>query len=645
MTPPASDPDDDRTVIRPLAPGAAPDAGRAPAAFAPTELQTQREQAAPASAKTEIQAHAPAPAAAPAPTAEHGNALPVGLYLAEFEITRVLGEGGFGIVYLAQDHSLQRRVALKEYMPSALAARTSSTHVAVKSERHRETFELGLKSFVNEARLLAQFDHPALVKVYRFWEDNGTAYMVMPFYEGITLKDKLREMSGPPDEAWLKALLAPLTEALMVIHAEHCYHRDIAPDNIMMLAGSGRPLLLDFGAARRVIGDMTQALTVILKPGYAPLEQYAEVPGMKQGPWTDVYALAAVVYYAITRKTPPAAVGRMMNDTYVPLAQLAAGRYHDRFLQAIDRALRVKPEERTQSIQAFRDDLGLTDDDMRPQRTAFPSTEALPTREPVITPMAATPKAAAPAPASGAQPTPAAAAASRSKGPLIAAAGAVAVLGLAGAAYWTLTPHGAAPGPGQASAPAPAPTSASSTADVKAEPPAPAPAVTTAAAPAPPPSVVAAPPTDEFERIAQAASPDFQVQAQPLRDRLRIDKDPIGFTVSSARDGYVYVIARDPDGSTALMFPNTQARDNHIRAGQTLTLPHKSWALLPTEPAGEERFLVVVSAEPRDVSKLGQAASWFRKLSAGDAAAALLPGNPGTKGDFGAARFSIEYLR
>jgi serine/threonine protein kinase len=120
--------------------------------------------------------------------------------------------------------------------------------------------------------------------------------MVMPFYEGITLKDELKAMGAPPDEEWLRELLEPLTEALAVIHTEQCFHRDIAPDNVILLKGSQRPLLLDFGAARRVIGDMTQALTVILKPGYAPVEQYAEVPGMKQGPWTDVYALAAVVY-------------------------------------------------------------------------------------------------------------------------------------------------------------------------------------------------------------------------------------------------------------------------------------------------------------------------------------------------------------
>ena len=290
---------------------------------------------------------------------EGGNALAAGTKLGEFEVIRVVGEGGFGIVYLAHDRSLDRRVALKEYMPSVLAARGAGLSVCVKSARQHDTFQAGMKSFINEAKLLAQFDHASLVKVYRFWEANGTAYMVMPFYEGITLKDKLRELGGPPDEAFLLDLLDPLTEALAVLHRERIYHRDIAPDNIMLLHDGERPLLLDFGAARRVIGDMEQALTVILKSGYAPVEQYAEVPGMKQGPWTDVYALAAVVYFAICGRTPPPSVGRLVNDAYVPLGEAAAGRYSEHFVAAIDRALTVKPEARTQSVGELRRDLGL----------------------------------------------------------------------------------------------------------------------------------------------------------------------------------------------------------------------------------------------------------------------------------------------
>ena len=242
-------------------------------------------------------------------------------------------------------------------MPTSLAYRAGPTDIKPRSERHRETFDAGMKSFINEAKLLAQFDHPSLLKVYRFWEANGTAYMVMPFLEGATVRDTVRAMPSPPGETWILGLLAPLFDALAMLHASQIYHRDIAPDNVLLMADTGRPLLLDFGAARRVIGDMTQALTAILKPGYAPVEQYADMPGLKQGPWTDVYALAAVVHWIIMGKTPPPSVGRLFDDPYVPLAQSAAGRYSDAFLRAIDHALAVMPEKRTTSIEAMRVEL------------------------------------------------------------------------------------------------------------------------------------------------------------------------------------------------------------------------------------------------------------------------------------------------
>ena len=286
------------------------------------------------------------------------NALPPGTRLGEFEILGLVGEGGFGIVYLAHDHNLQRRIALKEYLPSSLAGRAGGLIVSVVSERHTETFHAGLRSFVNEARLLAKFDHPSLVKVYRFWEGNGTAYMVMPYYEGLTVGEALKRMGKPPDEGWLKRLVSDLLDALAVLHAAQCLHRDIAPDNILILE-SGRPVLLDFGAARRVIGDRSQALTVILKPGYAPVEQYADTETMKQGPWTDVYALASVAYFAIMGEPPTASVARIISDPLVPLAQAAAGRYSAAFLQALDLAMAVKPEDRPRDTAAMRSLLGL----------------------------------------------------------------------------------------------------------------------------------------------------------------------------------------------------------------------------------------------------------------------------------------------
>jgi serine/threonine protein kinase len=292
----------------------------------------------------------------PGPNSDPGqsvNVLPIGTHLGEFEILNLIGEGGFGIVYLAYDHSLERHVALKEYMPSGLATRTNNMAVTVRSQHNAETFTAGLKSFINEARMLAQFDSPALVKVHRFWEGNGTAYMVMPFYEGTTLKQALKERRVTPTEAWIRLLLADLFDAIETIHHAHCLHRDIAPDNILLLK-DGRPLLLDFGAARRVIGDLTQCLTVILKPGFAPIEQYADIAGLRQGEWTDIYALAAVVYYLITGKAPPPAVARMVHDELVPARKAGKGRYSDAFLAVLDKALSVKPEQRFRSIDELR---------------------------------------------------------------------------------------------------------------------------------------------------------------------------------------------------------------------------------------------------------------------------------------------------
>lgn len=289
------------------------------------------------------------------------HVLPIGTILGEFEIIDIIGWGGFGIVYLVYDHSLERKVALKEYMPSSFAIRNHQGEITLKSESSRDVFLAGLRSFINEAKLLAHFDHSSLVKVYRFWESNGTAYMVMPFYQGITLKDKILNIDKLPDEKWLKNILFQLLDALNVLHKDTppCLHRDISPDNILILSDD-RALLLDFGAARRVISDMTQSLTVILKPGYAPIEQYAEEANLTQGPWTDIYALGAVIYFAITRKAPTPSVSRLISDKLTPLNEFAANQYSNTFLQGIDEALAIRPEHRPQSVEEFRKLLGIT---------------------------------------------------------------------------------------------------------------------------------------------------------------------------------------------------------------------------------------------------------------------------------------------
>jgi serine/threonine protein kinase len=291
------------------------------------------------------------PALGPAGTAGH---LPSGYLLRDFRVEQVLGEGGFSVVYLATDLRLEREVAIKEYMPTALATRNPDLSVQVRSSaQHRDAFEAGLRSFVNEAKLLAHFEHRALVKVHQFWQEKGTAYMVMPVYGGPTLKNWVRQRITPIDSAWVERFLLLLMDALETLHRENCLHRDVAPDNILVLDES-RPLLLDFGAARRVIGDLTQALTVILKPGFAPIEQYAESASMRQGAWTDVYALCAVAHHMITGRAPTPAVTRVLADDLVPLSVVAAGQFPPPFLAALDAGLTVRPQQRPQTIAALR---------------------------------------------------------------------------------------------------------------------------------------------------------------------------------------------------------------------------------------------------------------------------------------------------
>lgn len=286
------------------------------------------------------------------------NCLPIGTRLHDFEITGILGEGGFGIVYIAFDHSLQRSVAIKEYMPGVLAARASDHGIRVRAERHRETFDVGLKSFINEARFLAQFDHPSLVKVYRFWEQNHTAYTAMQYYEGRTIKDIVNGSPHVVNEAWCRKILKQILDALEMLYTMRILHRDVSPDNIIVQE-SGDAVLLDFGSARQIIGDRTRGLTVILKPGYAPVEQYAGDASLDQGAYTDIYALSAVVYFAICKEPPATSIARMVKDPMLPLAERGIEGYSREFLSAIDKGLAVLASDRPQTIDAFRELLGI----------------------------------------------------------------------------------------------------------------------------------------------------------------------------------------------------------------------------------------------------------------------------------------------
>ena len=284
--------------------------------------------------------------------------LPPGTRLAEFELHGLLGAGGFGMVYRAYDHSLHRTVAIKEYLPGGLADRIGQA-VTLRTGADAQRFEEGLRSFMNEARLLAQFDHPALVKVLRVWEQNRTAYMAMPLYQGVTLKEACAQMRTPPPEPWLRKLLWSVLQALELLHRRDTVHRDISPDNIF-LQDVGPPVLLDLGAARQALGQDAPQHTAILKVNYAPIEQYADAEGMRQGPWSDVYALAAVVYGCLNQAPPVPASVRVLRDSLRPPAELVQElrsvhglEYSPALVQALTAGLALDPQRRPCDLAAF----------------------------------------------------------------------------------------------------------------------------------------------------------------------------------------------------------------------------------------------------------------------------------------------------
>jgi serine/threonine protein kinase len=288
------------------------------------------------------------------------DALPAGTRLGGYQIIEVLGRGSFGIVYLALDASLQRQVAIKEYLPTNLAMRCEDQQVWVQPGVDVNAYAEGKAAFLNEAKLLARFDHPSLARVHSYWEENRTAYMVMSYYHGDTLAATLAAMPQPPDEAWLRKLLTPLLGALSMLHAAECLHLDISPDNILV-GGDGRPVLLDLGVAHHTPTDKTLRLSTLLNPAYAPIEQYSESASLPQGPWTDLYSLAAVLHFAITGQPPARATVRAVEDPQRPLAEAVLALkqrfpgidYSASFLNGIDRALSVKPRDRPRDVGDF----------------------------------------------------------------------------------------------------------------------------------------------------------------------------------------------------------------------------------------------------------------------------------------------------
>lgn len=286
----------------------------------------------------------------------HRNSLKIGHQLHWYRVESILGQGGFGITYLAHDLNLDQNVAIKEYLPIELAVREIDFSVHPVSEDRGVKFTWGLDRFISEARTLNKFKHPNIVRVLNVFEANNTAYMVMEYEHGESLQAILTQRKTM-EEAELINILIPILGGLQKVHETGFIHRDIKPANIF-IRNDDSPVLLDFGSARQALGVATQTLTSLVSPGYAPFEQYYSKSD-QQGPWTDIYGLGATLYRAVAGVAPMDAVDRSRTilkggrDTFVPAAEVGRGRYSERFLLAMDHALQFKEEDRPQSIQEW----------------------------------------------------------------------------------------------------------------------------------------------------------------------------------------------------------------------------------------------------------------------------------------------------
>ena len=293
---------------------------------------------------------------------DHLHALPAGHRLNEYRIEGVIGSGGFGITYLARDIQLDKTVAIKEYLPSDFAVRTDTTTVQPKSTADQDDYQWGLARFLDEARTLARFEHPHLNHVHRYFEDNNTAYLVLDYIEGETLSDLLRR-EGRLESTHLQRLVTELLSGLDEVHSAGYVHRDVKPSNIM-LRKNGSSVLLDFGAARQVLGQRSKSITSVLTPGYAPIEQYDQ-KGDDIGPWTDLYALGMVAYRCVsgiseTKLLDAITRARLerkgkQDQDMVPAVEVGKGHYPLPLLKAIDWAIKVEENERPQNVAAIQE--------------------------------------------------------------------------------------------------------------------------------------------------------------------------------------------------------------------------------------------------------------------------------------------------
>ncbi|MGN0498271.1 MAG: protein kinase [Acutalibacteraceae bacterium] len=283
-------------------------------------------------------------------------ALPFGTVLGgKYILGKVLGQGGFGITYVAQNYQTKELVAVKEYFPDSLAMRTDERTVASYSGEREENFLYGKECFLDEAKTLAEFiGNPNIVCVYSYFEENNTAYFAMEYIRGISFQGYINQRGGKIPWEDARRVIFPVMDALSAVHGKGIIHRDISPDNIY-ITNDGTVKLLDFGAARYSIGDKSRSLDVVLKHGYAPKEQYTRHG--RQGPFTDVYALAATIYRAITGRVPPDSIDRIDEDELILPSALGSD-ISARAEDALVQALSVQSSDRFQSMKSFREALG-----------------------------------------------------------------------------------------------------------------------------------------------------------------------------------------------------------------------------------------------------------------------------------------------
>ncbi len=276
--------------------------------------------------------------------------LAIGTPIDRYRIVRVLGGGGFSIVYLAADRNTDDLVVLKEYFPLKLANRDEDHSIQPMDEKSRRLFDQGRKLFFQEASLLAAFNHPSIVDVRAFFRHNGTIYIVMGYYPGVSLQSLIKKRSGRLSEKTIRNVFFPVLQGLKLLHEHQLLHLDIKPGNVY-LRRDGAPMLLDFGAARKLEVSIGTKFFPVVSHGFSPIEQ--NVRHGKLGPWSDLYAVAATMRTCIEAKAPISAKKRMKEDSLMSAVTMHQGKYSPQLLRAIDWAMAIQPEQRPQHVDEF----------------------------------------------------------------------------------------------------------------------------------------------------------------------------------------------------------------------------------------------------------------------------------------------------